>query len=138
MHSIPITIPGAPHNFILTYIHSQLSSLAYSTKLTHQSSESATSAVSSANNCWRFSKLQPFVFSSSSPFPSTLTFTSQTTRFIYTLINHAWTHHTALSQSNINLELLTHIFSHTDTRPTTYIKTVHCFQQFSSNSKSKS
>ena len=31
MHSVPITIPGAPHNFTLTYIHSQLSSFAYST-----------------------------------------------------------------------------------------------------------
>ena len=30
MHSVPITIPGAPHNFTLTYIHSQLSSFAYS------------------------------------------------------------------------------------------------------------
>ena len=28
MHSVPITIPGAPHNFTLTYIHSQLSSFA--------------------------------------------------------------------------------------------------------------
>ena len=34
MHSVPITVPGAPHNFSLTYIHSQLSSFAYSTKLT--------------------------------------------------------------------------------------------------------
>ena len=39
MHSVPITIPGAPHNFTLTYIHSQLSSFAYSTKLTHQSTQ---------------------------------------------------------------------------------------------------
>ena len=30
MHSVPITIPGALHNFTLTYIHSQLSSFAYS------------------------------------------------------------------------------------------------------------
>ena len=36
MHSVPITIPGAPHNFTLTYIHSLLSSFAYSSKLTHQ------------------------------------------------------------------------------------------------------
>ena len=30
MQSVPITIPGAPHNFTLTYIYSQLSSFAYS------------------------------------------------------------------------------------------------------------
>ena len=34
MHSTLITIPGAPHNFTLTNIHSQFSSFAYSTKLT--------------------------------------------------------------------------------------------------------
>ena len=39
MHSVPITIPGVSHNFTLTYIHSQLSSFAYSTKLTHQSTQ---------------------------------------------------------------------------------------------------
>ena len=39
MHSIHITIPGEPHNFTLTYIHSQLSSFAYSTKPTHQSTQ---------------------------------------------------------------------------------------------------
>ena len=39
IHSTPITIPGAPHNFTLTYIHSQLSYFAYSTKLTHQSTQ---------------------------------------------------------------------------------------------------
>ena len=37
MHSTPITIPQAPHNFTLTYIDSQLSSSAYSAKLTHES-----------------------------------------------------------------------------------------------------
>ena len=33
----PISIPRATHNLPLTYIHSHLSSFAYSTKLTHQS-----------------------------------------------------------------------------------------------------
>ena len=71
MHSVPITIPGAPHNFTLTYIHSQLSSFAYSTmhsltSLPNFSSESATSAVSSANNSWFISNLPPFTLRSSS------------------------------------------------------------------------
>ena len=34
-----MAIPGASHNFTLTYIHSQLSSFAYSAKLTHQSTQ---------------------------------------------------------------------------------------------------
>ena len=39
MHSVPIAIPGAPHHFSLTDIHSRLSSFSYSTKLTHQSTQ---------------------------------------------------------------------------------------------------
>ena len=52
------------------------------------SSESANGAVSSANNSWFISNLPPSVLSSPSPFPSTLTFTSQTAPSIYTLNNH--------------------------------------------------
>ena len=49
-------------------------------------------------------------------------------------IKQPWRHHTALSQSNINRKPLTHIISHSHHFPTLYIKTPHCFQQFSSNS----
>ena len=34
-----ISIPRAPHNFTHNYIHSQLSSFSYSSKLTHQSTQ---------------------------------------------------------------------------------------------------
>ena len=52
------------------------------------------------------------------------------------LLNHTshisfkqpWRHHTTLSQSNITRKPFTHIISHPDTRPTIYIKTLHCFQ----------
>ena len=78
MHSTPISIPQAPHNFTLTYIHSQLSSFAYSTKLTSLLNfSSVTSAVKSANNSRLISNLPPFAPSSYSPFASTLTFTSR-------------------------------------------------------------
>ena len=46
------------------------------TNIPNFSSESATSAVSSANNSWFISNLPPITLSSSDPFPSTLTFTS--------------------------------------------------------------
>ena len=92
MHSTPITIPQhliilllptVTLNFLLS--HTQPNSL---TSQHNFSSESATSAVSSANNSWFISNLPPFTHCNSSPFPRTLTFTSQTTPSIYTLNNH--------------------------------------------------
>ena len=105
MHSATISIPRAPRNFTFTYSNSQFSSFAYSTELTHQShnfsSESATSVVSSANNSRFISNLPPFALSSSCPFPSTLTFTFQTTPSIYILNNHG-----DITQPYLNLTLI--------------------------------
>ena len=52
----------------------------------------------------------------------------------YIYIKQPWRHHTALFPSNINRKPLAHIISHPDTRTTIYMKTLHCFKQFSSNS----
>ena len=41
----PFTIPGAPHKVTLTYVHSLLSSFAFSTKLTHQSTQQTSTPI---------------------------------------------------------------------------------------------
>ena len=81
-HLITLLLPIFTLNFLLSH------TLPNSLTNLHKSSESATSAVSSANNSWFISNLPPFALSSSNPFPSTLTFTSRTTPSIDTLNNH--------------------------------------------------
>ena len=69
MHSTLISIPRSPRRLTLTDIHSQFSCFAYSTKLIiphNFSFESATSAVTSANNGWFVSNLLPFTLSQQS------------------------------------------------------------------------
>ena len=80
-HLITLLLPTFTLIFHLS--HTLANSLA---SLHNFSSESATSAVSSANNSWFISNLPPFTLSSSSPFPSTLTFTSRTTPSIHIYI----------------------------------------------------
>ena len=82
-HLITLLLSSFTLNFLLS--HTLPHSL---TNLHNFSSESATSAVSSANNSLFISNLSPFALRSSNPFPSTLTFTSRTTPSIYTLNNH--------------------------------------------------
>ena len=140
MHSSLISMPRAPHNCTLipTFTFNFLLSELYQTHSPVYTisplSQPLVRDVSSANNSWFIANLPPFALSSSNPFPGTLTFTSRTTSSIYIYIKQPWKHHTALSQSNINRKPLTHIISHPNTRPTIHIKTLHCFQKFSSNS----
>ena len=84
-----------------------------------------------ANNSLFISNLPPFALSNSSPFKSTSIHLSHPA--IHIFIKKLCRHHTALSQSNINRKPFTDIHSYPDTRPTIYIRTRHCFQQFSSN-----
>ena len=77
-HLITLLLATFTLNFLLS--HTLPNSL---TNLPNFSSESATSAVSSANNSWFISNLPPLALSSSNPFPSTQTFTSRMTIDIY-------------------------------------------------------
>ena len=71
-HLITLLLPTLTLNFVFSHtISNSLTNL--------HSSESATSAVSSANNSWFISSMEKFALSNSSHFPSTLTFTSRTT-----------------------------------------------------------
>ena len=124
-HLITLLLPTFTFNFLLPH--------TLPNSLNNFSFESATSAVSLANNSWFISNLSPFALCSSNPFQNTITFTSRTTPSIYTVNNHG-----DITQPCLNPTLtgkpFTHIISHPDTRPTIYIKTLHCFEQFSSNS----
>ena len=137
MHVTHIYIHQAPHNITNTLIPSQFYFFTHSTKLTHQStrllsSESSISAVSSANSSWFILDLIPFAFSCFGPFLHAIIYLSHHTIIMY--IKLQWRHHTTLSQSNINQRPLTHIYFYLDTCHTIYLKTLHCFQQFSLSS----